>query len=702
MIKKWFFRLFLGFALIVGAIGSFFYFGDDLKVKQITSNHSPRQEWEVSPLSEFEKAKIDEILGQTFTFTGEGGQSFVFVSDDGNYVLKLFKFKRFRPSALVKLLPEIELFADYRQQHTIKRENKWLAAFNGHKLAYDLNRRNSGLVHIKLNAGDNKKVRLIDKWGFRRLIDLEKIPYVLQVKAKTLGDHMTTLLSKGKVDEAKEKINQLFHLYLTEYRKGIYDVDYGIMHNIGVVDDRLIHLDVGKMVYDERMKRKANTQYDLTKVATKVHSWVGRKHPKYSDQINAHMEERLTALFGKKFTFPNINDIEENKNLFASDIYSHYAHQRKEFMAEHPLYSKVKDSSDKTMVALLDLIEMPLGNPHEQRQNHVAIVLFMRKGISEQLSPDSKQLFTDLVRWTYLQANTNNDEKNFLFEHGGSESNNLFRLIPETYLMVKEDPQFNSIKNLSSYEDQLLEGNLPTKIGIVNQTELIRMGQPLGVSRTFTRWFTSPTVTPEFLYFVQNQPSHLYVNLMKRQGTEKKLTRTLEKLEEDVQGLSVVTLDKDSDFYWQKNNNLEFVESDLFITDYLQHLQSDHYYWTKKLDPDEWHYELRHLIHMVQHQYFKDRQILGHTERKDFIELSYLAILDRLVEKIAPTSMNITCRQAIDRAPSLIALWMLQKREYNDRDIAGMLLAPPLVDHNRPSHDARVARFLSAAHKIRN
>lgn len=687
--------------LVYALIGSVFYFLDDFKIKHFTSHHSPRQEWEIPPLTEQESHRVNEILSQTFTFLGEGGQSYVFISADGKYVLKFFKFRRFRPTFLVDLLPDVALFSSYKSQHTAKREKKWLAAFNGHQWAHMLHRQESGLIYMQLNPGPNQKIKLIDKLGFKRSINVEKIPYVVQIRAETLGNVLERLLDHAKVNETKDKINQLFNLYLSEYHKGIYDIDYGVMHNIGVVDDHLIHLDVGKMVYDEKIKNPVFYQFDLAKVASKVKSWITKNYPLYADEITQHMEERLSARFDRKFTFPKLSDIEECKNVFESDIYTNYAKQRKEFLTQHPLYEKVKNSSDPYMTVLIEKIEMPLGDPLEQRQNHIAIVNLIRQPSITSLKEDSRQLFSDLIRWTFLQADIQTEMKTFLFEQATSIPKGLSQIINETFLRFKEDPRFDSVKHDSSYEDQFLEGNLPTRIAQIKKTTLIRFGQPLGVSRTFTSWFLSPNLSLEFLYFVQQQSSHLYVNLMKREGTERPLSQTLERLEEQIPGLYVVSLDKNSSFYWQKDEP-ENMKSSAFKQVFMDNLASKSFYWTRYLNKDEWTKDLQAILEGVHRRYFKNSESLTHAERQDFIELSYLAILDRLIEKFSPASMNISCRQAIDRAPSLIALWMLQKKQFDDREITAQLLAPPVVIHNRPSHPSRIERFLSAAKRLQD
>lgn len=262
----------LAFCVVLGLIFAVTYqdFFDDLRPSNITEEIPFHPEWEITPLTQIQNARLNNILKQNFTFIGEGGQSYVFESDDHRYVLKLFKFKRFRPSWYVKWLPE-----DWKKSHVEKREQKLFTAFNGHKLAYDQLRDESGLVFIQLNPSHSpRNVLITDRFGSARQVDLGQASFVVQEKGETLEENFSRLMKQGRPDLVRENINRVLELYLSEYRKGIYDLDHGVMHNIGFVGDKPLHMDVGKLVQDEKMKSPENYQADLDKVSGKMELWV--------------------------------------------------------------------------------------------------------------------------------------------------------------------------------------------------------------------------------------------------------------------------------------------------------------------------------------------------------------------------------------------------------------------------------------------
>ena len=732
--------------LFIG-LASYLYHYDDLRSAHISSFHTPRSEWENSPPSE-----LEAILAQPFTFEGEGGQSYVFSSADGKYVLKVFKFRRFRPSPWMELLPST---SSYYLNHAQKREAKWLLAFNAHQLAYKSHREASGLVYVQLNGGINHALAVTDKWGFSRTLELKSVPFIVQKKGETLGHVLQQLLNQNNIEAALHKLDQLFDLYLSEYQKGIYDTDYGIMHNIGVIEGELIHLDVGKMVYDEKMKQPVFWQHDLKLVSQKIYRWAERHFSVYAAPIRQHLELKLTTLTATPSYLIDSYSPDCCKNIFYSSIYSNYQKQRQHYLLTHPLYHKqmnlkaeftpsnrisvsrersdvgfgeegialaiaeernatsdlltgnrklIEGVNSADLKPLMEIIMASSLTPLEQRENHQAFVTELRKLlISPPEGKTSQQLVNDLVKWTYLKGNLQplwNDffnQKIFAISSGYEP---LPTLVQNTYLTVRENPEFSGTKYLTKYEDQFLDGNLPSLIADIGSTRLIRMAQPTRFYRPLA-WLQSPTVQPEALAFLQGQPSHLYVNVMKRFGMEKAMSRAIESLEQKIKRLYVVTLDKNSSYYWQQGTYAqETLSPKEFKAQFLQELFSGRYYWSKKLDRVAWEAELKKILNQVQTDYFHGLEALNSQDRQDFIELSYLKIVDRLVEKWQPASMNITCRQCIDRGPSLSTLWLYSKQIYTDSQITDLLLSPPVVIHNRPSFRERVNRFTSAAARL--
>ncbi len=403
---------------------------------------------------------------------------------------------------------------------------------------------------------------------------------------------------------------------------------------------------------------------------------------------------------------------EECTNEFSSNYYANYHFQLTTFLNQYPQIHNLCASS-QVINDLFQKMNQPLGDVDQQRKTHEFFVNKMRAAIDSISQPSSKEneklslFLNDLTHWIYLQADMRDPAKNYFDRYSDAPPKNDYSNLMDTLQALRKNKTFSRSPHETTHTiDQYLHGNIPSFLFALQNpphTKVLRMGYPMDtINRLHFPWVT-PQMYPEFLFFIQNQPRHLYINLMKRKGSESSATHALEDLENHFPGIFIVTLDKNSDFYWQDKNkypedmdSLEFKE--LLLRQFID--KKGNFYWTKNLNREEWTNRLVTLLDEIHRNSFSNRVSFSQKERLDFIEISYLSILDALVDKLQPASMNITCRQCMDRGPSLYALWMLQKDENTAEELPASLLAPPLLIHNRPSHPSRITRFISAARRI--
>lgn len=289
---------------VFGLVRAYLRITDDFRIANITYEFPYHPEWEIASLSVQEEQNLNDILKQNFHYIGKGAQSYAFTSDDGIYVLKFFKFKHLKPHWLTAILPNIGPLSNYKEQVRLRKIKNFNSVFTGYKIAYDLHKEESGLVYIQLNPTHIvKKVTLIDKIGLEHSVDLGEVVFVIQKKGETTRTVLNELLKNGDVATAKHRIHQVFDLYLSEYRKGIYDRDHGIMHNIGFIGDQPFHLDMGKMSKDNAMKDPKVFQEDLIKVAAKIEIWMHANYPQYYTEVVDDMENELSHIFERVYVF---------------------------------------------------------------------------------------------------------------------------------------------------------------------------------------------------------------------------------------------------------------------------------------------------------------------------------------------------------------------------------------------------------------
>lgn len=273
---------FLIFFTLYGLARIYYKLTDDFRISNITYEISHHPEWEIPEFSENKLQEIKVILNQKFTYLGKGAQSYVFSSEDDKYVIKFFKFKHLKPSLFLESLPSIFPFANYKAKEIARKSRKLNSAFNGYRLAFDVHQDETGLIFIHLNKTNgllNQTVSVVDKIGITHYIDLDTHIFLLQKKGETLRTTLDHLLKNKDLSMVKERIGQIFNLYLSEYKKGIYDHDHGVLNNTGFIGSNPIHLDVGKLLREEKMKMPTVYKDDLEIIYLNINLWIKKHYP---------------------------------------------------------------------------------------------------------------------------------------------------------------------------------------------------------------------------------------------------------------------------------------------------------------------------------------------------------------------------------------------------------------------------------------
>lgn len=182
-------------------------------------------------LSNFDELK--DIFTQTFYYKDHGASCSAFLSEDGKYILKLFKM---------------------RDTRTEKEVAERLA---GYQLANDIHKKNTGIIFWHLYQSNHLKtsINIIDtiginrntKLGVQRTIDLDDYIFVIQFRAKKMGTLLNNALRKGEVEKARNYLSAFFTLYDEELKKSILDIDTQFFFNTGFFEGVPIRFDVSHL-----------------------------------------------------------------------------------------------------------------------------------------------------------------------------------------------------------------------------------------------------------------------------------------------------------------------------------------------------------------------------------------------------------------------------------------------------------------------
>ncbi|MDN3506477.1 MAG: hypothetical protein P0S96_04535 [Simkaniaceae bacterium] len=221
-------------------------------------------------------SEVDErLLDQSFTYLGKGGQSYVFASDDGQYVLKVFRSSR------LKILQLLSHFSSHFSVKKEKLEEEMRQTLESYQLAFEELKEETALVAVHLDRHEelHGTLSIIDNLKIRHTMDPNLIPFVIQRRA-------TLVKEKMKENPSKTHFESLLTLLRAKKEAGIEDSDPNLSKNFGFIGDRAVQIDPG------RFTRTGSLNLDRLKESKDdFQHFLNAHHPELSNDFNTLFEE---------------------------------------------------------------------------------------------------------------------------------------------------------------------------------------------------------------------------------------------------------------------------------------------------------------------------------------------------------------------------------------------------------------------------
>lgn len=240
------------------------------------------------PLTKIENEGLlpSNLLKGPLSFIGKGNQSFVFETQDQQYVIKVFNFSHLKPYPWEPLISPKKYRTKLRKLKRI---------FNSHSLAYSQDKIHTGLLYLHLKPStDLPAVSVRDRWGFKHAIDLNQAYFVIQKKGKTTRQVIGDFLQANRLPEAKKHFELLLNMYLDEYALGLWDHDHNLMHNTGFYEETPLRMDIGKLELNQEIC--SHYKDDLHKIIhIRIARWLKKYHPAYQQEIVNELNQKYLS-----------------------------------------------------------------------------------------------------------------------------------------------------------------------------------------------------------------------------------------------------------------------------------------------------------------------------------------------------------------------------------------------------------------------
>lgn len=197
---------------------------------------------------------IKKIFDQKFYYLSRGCQTYVFKSEDDNYVIKFIRYHRYKTPFWMKVYNLNDSYVNKREKYKTK---LLCDSINSYNFAYKYLEDETAIVYVHLNKTSflNKKLEIRDRFNKKHLIDLDTTGFLVQKKVKCFKD----VLQKNLNNPVELKRLTLSFLQTTKsiYLKGFNNDDYNCIKNSGVIDNKVIHSDVGSFLQKNLKNKEA-------------------------------------------------------------------------------------------------------------------------------------------------------------------------------------------------------------------------------------------------------------------------------------------------------------------------------------------------------------------------------------------------------------------------------------------------------------
>jgi hypothetical protein len=254
------------------------------RIEKMRLKNASQLQLEETSLSCEAKGKIAALLNQPFFYLGKGAQSYVFKSEDGLYVIKLFRFDQHRN-------PIRAFFRNKIKQRSSRPSPLEKAAhlFSACQLAYTLAPEETELVYLHLNLTQNELPVLSLKGPLGRSysLPLDAYRFALQKKVDPFDTALLSALSSGQISVY---LDSLVALLNQRTSKGIINTDGNLLRNFGYIDQKAVEIDFGNYEYSPDLLLPLNRKEEISRFTSSLRSWLEVHAPAWVAYLDQQME----------------------------------------------------------------------------------------------------------------------------------------------------------------------------------------------------------------------------------------------------------------------------------------------------------------------------------------------------------------------------------------------------------------------------
>jgi hypothetical protein len=266
-------------------------------IAKILSKHTFNPRWDFGAPSPEQEKLLDQIASEPFTLVGSGKECYAFVNESETLVVKFFKQKHMRTQLILNHLPLGEYQKKLHQETLARRTNHRNRLFSSYQIAYERLKAQTGVLYLHLNKTNNLKrtICLIEPSGKKHRLQLDNLEFLVQKRAYSILDTLTSLMKQNKIDAAKDIIVSILDLITTRKKLGIGDDDINCERNLGLFDGKAFQVDVGEFF---STLPSSPIQEDYTSATEDLRLFLTSHYPELASYLKKEIDKKCNKPSG--------------------------------------------------------------------------------------------------------------------------------------------------------------------------------------------------------------------------------------------------------------------------------------------------------------------------------------------------------------------------------------------------------------------
>jgi hypothetical protein len=271
---------------------TYYALAEGFSLKRIEAPISFQGDLSVKAPSKQTLETLSSITLQHFRYLKKGSQAYAFISDDGHYILKLFKLHHMQPAEWLQAIPAPGVLQRYRDNLIHRRKYRIELTLTSYKLAAEKLLKECGLVYAQVlpSLEFSLPVTIVDAVGRRYSIDLSQHGFAIQKRAELVIPSFERWIKEGDIQQAKNAIDSLVALIAARSIKGVQDSDPDLHKNAGLIGTKAVLIDIGSFYANPSITAPAEMQRDMKKVFNNFSEWLSRRSPTLADYLTSRLE----------------------------------------------------------------------------------------------------------------------------------------------------------------------------------------------------------------------------------------------------------------------------------------------------------------------------------------------------------------------------------------------------------------------------